>query len=406
MALQYLPFFLSPTHNFVTIRNMSTSFEKLHKSLLKFLLATSIEDMYKTIVQEVIFLVGLSYGSIYIRDEKQQMIRVFTTLPKNFEITPRKKGYMAEAFRTSSPLLIPVEEFIKVHKEYAGSNICAIILVPLSYKNEKLGILSINALEKTTLSEEEKKILQLFGAMASLAISNAQSFNNMQKALRLRDEFISLAAHELRTPLTSIHGYIQLLQKRLRNTHSQEKEWIDELYNQTFRLIYLVNEMLESTKISTKKQKYIMSSIHVEKVITNMITYYQALNKNREYIIQNNVGVDKDIVIGDAKKLEQLFSHILDNAEKFSQNNGKIIITLNKHRQNIVIEVTNSGDTFTNQEASQLFERFYKGKNNTKTGMGLGLYLAKQIARVHKGKVELQSKKGTATAKIILPLQK
>jgi len=150
----------------------------------------------------------------------------------------------------------------------------------------------------------------------------------MQKALEVRDQFISLAAHELRTPLTGIHGYSQLLRKKFTPEHTPEFAWISELSVQTNRLIYLVNELLEVTRIRTNKQKYAKQPVDLGAIVENVIRRFQYLYRERHFLLENSLEEEKLKILGDTEKIDQLLSHLLDNAEKFSFENKPIKVSL------------------------------------------------------------------------------
>ncbi|HUD45052.1 MAG TPA: ATP-binding protein [Patescibacteria group bacterium] len=368
---------------------MTLNTQKVNEFVIKVLTAASVNETYKIIVETATQLFETPYCSIHIKVD-DGFKRVYSTLPDEYQYSNRKQGYIYQAFKSKMPFMKSYREVIFYHPEIKNSKIKHIIYLPLSYKNDAIGTLTINTLKDKKLLKKDYDILLLFGALSSLAIRRAQSEEEMKGAVRLRDEFISLAAHELRTPLTAIYGYAQLLHKRFAHVNSQELGWINELYSQTFRLTYIVNELLEVTRISSSRQKFLLQKCNLPLIVENVVKRYRIMDPKRKYILNIKLQEGEGIMIGDNEKINQLVAHLIDNADKFSLDDTEIEVALVLSKNNIELHVINTGDKMTNKDFSRFFERFYKGENNEGRGIGLGLYLAENIVINHKGKIALK----------------
>ncbi len=380
----------------------SIDVEKLNELMLKLLDCKTLEETYKVIVSVTAGIFQTSYGSIHIKNGTY-FERVYSTLPPKFQVKSRRKGFVYEAYKKESVFLLPINHVSQFHKELLTLDIVGIVYIPIIFEKTKIGVLSINLTKKKKLNSKIISTLNFIGSLASLAITKAQAYQDMANALSTRDEFISLAAHELRTPLTSIHGYIQLLHKRFVNRKSREQDWINELYSQTHRLIYIVNELLDITRINSKKQQYVKNTFDVIPLINRVILRYMTIHSQRKYSFVNNTDERSIFIKGDPEKIDQLISHLVDNAAKFSQEDTPLSIVLLQKKNQIVITVVNKGN-IPSDDLVHLFKKYYKGGDSLNTGMGLGLYLAKDIVKHHKGKISLKkSSQNDIEASIYLP---
>lgn len=371
--------------------------EKIYNSTLRFLEPLDSTSTYTTIVDEAVRLVGAVYASI-ILSENGELVRSYSSSHHAYRTLTRKRGFTYEAFKTGEVVIADITEMEKFHPELREQGIKTTVFIPLSYKKQAIGVLTINSKNKITSTAKELEILKLFGSMASLAIRKAQLYDETNKALTLRDIFMSSAAHELRTPLTSISGYIQLLLKKIGNTQSSEAKWVKELSNESQRMIYLVNELLEVNRHRSNTIQYNFSEHSLLAIIDEVLRLFS--HKHRDYTVQlaNNLHYTNDTVIADKERFSQALLHIMDNAANFSTNKKAIQIVLTDSKQYITLKIIDFGRGISSEDLPLIFEGFYKGTNsNLGTGLGLGLYMTKTIIKEHKGTIEARSKlhKGT-----------
>lgn len=358
----------------------------LNEFVFKLLLAESVQSTYRIITETANHLLKTQYCSIHLK-VNNNFERAYSTMPKAYQMKGRRLGFIAQAFKADKPFGLPRNQVSKYHFEVKGLNIKSIIYVPLSYKGLAIGVMTIFLVREEKLSEEMVDGLMFFGALSSLAIRRSQSEFDMKQALDMRDQFISVAAHELRTPLTAIHGYAQLLHKRFSQINAQESGWIKELYGQTIKLIYLVNELLESSRVSSNRQKYVIQKCNLNTLAERVITRYEIMHVGRRYDYHTALS-DKDaVILADSEKIDQLINHLVDNAEKFSLDEAPIEINLAATRSYFVLRIVNTSENVDKKDFKRIFDRFYRGEKDIGGGMGLGLFLAKNIVKNHRGRI-------------------
>ncbi|MBI2600422.1 GAF domain-containing sensor histidine kinase [Candidatus Daviesbacteria bacterium] len=370
--------------------------EKIYKSGLKFLVPLTPEVTHKLIVDESIKLLDAEYGSLFL-DGKNGLERVYASSPGFYKIKNRPRGSMYQVFKQQKMKILNVSHLSRIHPFLKQVNIHSIIAAPLSYRNISIGVLALQSTKKQYFSEKTYKILRLFTPLATLSIRKTQLYDETRKALETRDLFISMAAHELRTPLTSVNGYAQLLKSKLGGANTPESRWVEQLYWETNRLTLLVNELLEINNIKNGKFQYYLKECKLRDILVRVCSDFKFSHPERKLEIEDELGNSSDQVIGDYDKILQVFTNLVDNAVKFSQSNTQVLITLNHKNSYLVVQVQDQGIGIHKQDISKILEGFHHGKGHDREGLGLGLFLVKDIVTRLHGKLKIHSKPNQGT---------
>lgn len=381
----------------------SPTLKRIYKASLNFLAPLTPEKTYATIVKEAIKFVGAQWGSILL-EQDGELERVYSSIPFNQQIKHRKRGFLYKAFERRKPTILKIKDIENIHPEIKNLSIASDVIIPLSYHNKAIGILAILSKNEERFSEEEINTLFLFGSMASLAIQKAQLYDETRKALETRDFFISAAAHEIKTPVTTIFGYAQLLFDNTKKAKRCKAEWIDSLHSECYRLKFLINDFLETSRISTGRLHYNLKECRLKTIIDRAVDNFRFNYPDRKLILRNNIRTKNDIVIGDSDRLIQALTNLLDNAAKFSTPDTTILLTLKSNDSDFIITIKDDGRGIDKKDLPKIFDRYFKGSGNQHEGLGLGLFLVKTIIEYHHGSIRLQSRlnKGTR-AELKLP---
>ena len=215
--------------------------------------------------------------------------------------------------------------------------------------------------------------------------------------------FITDAGHEIKTPLTIIDADADIIEME----HG-ESEWLSDIKKQTRRLTMLTNDLIYLAKMeensgSVKKLEFPLSDM-VEETAESFKSLAISRNRTFTYTIQPLLSY-----VGDEKALSQLVSILLDNAIKYSDENGTISVTLSTQGRGIRLKVFNTCASMPKDSTSQLFERFYRAEesHNSQTGgYGIGLSVAKAVVDAHKGRITASTKdEHSLTVTVLLPCQ-
>ncbi len=378
----------------------SNSLEILDTFALQLLSYQSLEELNKLIVEEAKKMTGSEYGAIFLVNGERLEIGI--SFPLLDKILKKQK---LEKILKIKGLKIPQNYLLdSIKHELKENNIESSIAMPLKNKDQLTAVLLLFSSKKDNFISSEPNTISLFCSIATLALKKEIKRRELKRALDLRDRFISLASHELRTPMTSINGYIQLLHSKMKTNKTLEPRWLDALYVESIRLNNLVKEILDINRIKQGQFAFFFNEVDMSEVVQKTIDRYQVTNSEYHISFENKVGDTNALVIGDFDKLVEMVSGIISNAIKFSSPGSKISISLSKTNRTVILEIKDYGKGISKQDLETIFQGFYKGKSANIEGMGVGLFLAKNIVVNHRGKISVISKenKGT-TVRVTLP---
>ncbi len=375
---------------------MDDIIEKIYKSGLKFLEPLTPEKTYATIVNEAVRLANAESGSLFLERDRG-LGRIYATSKELYQIKPRKGGFLNRSFTKREAFVVTIRGLSKIHPKLDKMGFKSVVFIPISYRQKSLGVLTVQSFVSHKFTSRELNILKLFGSMASLAIRKTELYSETKKALYTRDLFISMAAHELRTPLTSVNGYIQLLYSKLSGAETPESRWIEQLYWEGNRLTNLVNELLEMNRIKSGKLQYSLKECSLKEILERLKNNFKFSYPNRILVVKDCLENGQDSVVGDYDKIIQVFNNILDNAVKFSSEITPITMILKKIKNSFIIQIKDRGLGMHRKDLAKIFEGFQRGSGHNKEGMGLGLFLARDILTQLHGDIKITSKPNKGT---------
>jgi two-component system phosphate regulon sensor histidine kinase PhoR len=236
-------------------------------------------------------------------------------------------------------------------------------------------------------------------------VGTATDIEDQKAAMERKDEFIGIASHELKTPLTSLKGYLQLVLSYKKDPlPGIVVQYIEKANRAITKLQYLVNDLLDVSKIQAGRLEYALANIELSAVIGLCVE--NAVHIYPQYTFDADVE-GNFIVHGNAERLEQVMMNLINNAVKYSQTNKNIIIKAVPHQDNIRVSVTDFGIGLSPDQVEHIFERFYRveDKKHMASGLGMGLYISAEIIHTHHGKIGVDSELGNgATFYFDLPL--
>ncbi|WP_321420807.1 PAS domain S-box protein [uncultured Methanomethylovorans sp.] len=225
---------------------------------------------------------------------------------------------------------------------------------------------------------------------------------------RMKNELLSNVSHELKTPLTSIKGYGDLLMEGdLGEMNYKQLKALKTIIRNTERLRRLIDSLLYVSMAEAETITYEFRKIDINDLIDNAVTDMAMPIAEKNIEVLHQVQEDLTQIEGDAEKLTDMLTNVLDNAIKFTPSGGKISIFAKKGGENIQISIQDNGIGIAADLLPFLFQKFYQIDPSMRRkygGTGLGLFICKKIVDAHKGKiwVESEQRKGT-TVHILLP---
>lgn len=227
---------------------------------------------------------------------------------------------------------------------------------------------------------------------------------------RIKSEFVSLASHQLRTPVTIIKWGTETLLKGLeKKLTKKEMEQLQRIYRGSHRMIELVNDLLNVSRLESKRLVFKTEEVQFEELIDKVIEEYQPyLEKKKAKLSYKRPDTLSPKVDIDPEKIRQVIIILLDNAIKYSPQGSEIKLKIEQRDHEIVYSTADSGVGIPKKQQEKIFSRFFRAENvSQKPGTGLGLYLAKGLIEASSGKIWFESEEGKGTTFLFtLPIKK
>ena len=218
---------------------------------------------------------------------------------------------------------------------------------------------------------------------------------------RMKTEFVSIAAHQLRTPLSAIKWTLRMvLDGDAGALSGEQKELLEKTYVSNERMISLINDLLNVSRIEEGRFLYKQAPGQLEEVVKTVVESSKELFKMRKVSMSVDIPEGISPVNMDKEKMELAVQNLVENAAKYTPEGGSIHITLEKHEAEVVFKIKDTGVGIPEAEHERIFTKFFRGDNVIKMeteGSGLGLYTTRNIIDAHRGKIWFESKEGKGT---------
>lgn len=362
----------------------------------------------------------IAYGNKKYNPTPEQMVEMFESTNK--ELTFKHHNEVL-AYGTKN-MINGQEYYIYVQKDTSGQKSAiansAILILGCVFLTGSIVFLVIADIIVKPLTRLTTAIKELSNGNYNVRVDNVgqdeisklnQGFNQMARQLAKQDEtrqkFISDISHEFQTPLTSIQGFANILKEEDLPKEQRVKYANIILYNSK-RLSSLAKNMLQLTLLDREEIELEISNYSLVNQMNRVISTQenQATEKNIEIVFETP---KKDIFIdGDEQRLEQVWTNIISNAIKYTNEGGLITITMKKSSIDIEVSIEDTGIGMSKEVVSHIFERFYReDKARNVEGNGLGLAIVKSIVDLHHGKIDILSQVDVGTNFIVkLPIEK
>ncbi|HOS88230.1 MAG TPA: PAS domain-containing sensor histidine kinase [Candidatus Pacearchaeota archaeon] len=319
--------------------------------------------------------------------DKDNKIELVNPLAESFLKSKKDELMGKNIFKISSPDLDLIP-FYKVIKNGKKDKIKYGLRREIVMGGNKFLEVSAVPLE---ISEQDKKTLIII-----YDVSRDKLIESM------KTEFVSIAAHQLRTPLSAIKWTISmLLNGDVGKLTPEQQELLEKTYESNERMISLINDLLNVTRIEEGRFLYKPAPTHLELLTETAIQNAEDLLKIKK--IKLDYKKPKRVlpqILADQEKVGLVIQNLLENAIKYTPEEGTIQISLGQEKNNILFKIKDSGVGIPQDQQNRIFTKFFRGSNVMRLetdGSGLGLYTAKNIIDAHKGKIWFESQEGQGT---------
>ena len=379
----------------------------------------ALDDMLKAIVDRVAEQLEVDTAVILIATEDGSTLvaRAAHGLEEEVERgvrIPVGQGFAGKVASEGRPILLDdVTRANVLNPILREKGVRSLVGVPLRTRDRLVGILHVGAFEPHRFTANDVEIVSLVADRIAVAVENAELFEaarraehiaaEFETAVRMRDEFLSVAAHELKTPLTAAKTAAQLLTRTFRETRltATQKRALETVERQIGKLSRLASQLLDTVRLESGRLDIEREELDVVDVVRGAAEQAQATSDQHTFTID---APSELRINGDALRLEQVLTNLFDNAVKFSPEGGPIEVGVKRMVTTAVITVRDHGIGVNREDRPKLFEQFYQAHPN-RSGLGLGLYISRHIVERHGGTMYAEQPEGRGTRFVIsLPL--
>jgi signal transduction histidine kinase len=227
-------------------------------------------------------------------------------------------------------------------------------------------------------------------------------YREASEALQLRDEFLLVASHELRTPLTSLSLTLQMMERKPPSALEAPKEPLQRARRQVTSLTSLVDDLLDVGRIQQGHLELRQGPVSLGSLLAEVIASFRPLSPRHHLTLELPQG--EFLVKGDAARLTQVFNNLLDNAIKYSPEGGAVRVKLTRSEGAARVSVSDEGVGIPAEQFPELFERYFRARTTTAKsfgGLGLGLYITRNLVERHGGRIDVQSEVNRGTTFVV-----
>lgn len=343
-----------------------------------------------------------------------EKLAAIESLYEQFPPGANPNGVMANVVRTGEPALVSIDEARErkindAHEaKLLASGMTSAIIAPVVAHDALLGTLACSRTSNSHYTAEDMQVAVEIGRRAGLAIENAGLYRAVKDAVGARDEFLAIASHELRTPLTPLQLQIELMMRTLNKDPKDAAllARVEQALSQIRRMTALVERLLDVSRMTSGKFELRPEQMDlVETVKRVRDNFAEGAKKASCELTLRHV----DSVVGewDPLRIEQVITNLVSNAIKYGEH-APVELTVECDESNARVIVRDHGIGIESDQLRRIFGRFERAvSDRAYGGLGLGLYIASQIALAHGGRVTATSQKGEGSTFILeLPLMR
>lgn len=290
------------------------------------------------------------------------------------------------------------------------------IAVPLKIKDRILGSLTVDRIQAHSLTQDDLELMMTVAHQVAIVLDNASAYEQiedlnvglevkvrertaeLEQADRLRSQFLSHVSHELKTPLTSIKGFLQNLLDGLTGPiNEKQQRYLSRMLENSDRLIRMIEALLDRTRIQSGRLDLVPVEIDLGHCVADAVEQLRLLAQAKQQTLEVVVPPAPLMVWADRDRLIQIVTNLVQNAVKFTQEGGCIMVTVRQENQTLAgVSVRDTGPGILPEFLDQIFDPFFRVKqvrSGTK-GLGLGLSIVRTLVELQGGTIAARSEPG------------
>lgn len=376
-----------------------------------------LDQVLETVYEQVSAMIHAPAFYIALYDESKDEIQVRLTVDNGKRLPPfmlkaEESGLSGWVVHSRQPLWIKDrdQETLPLQAVTVGTPARSLMIYPLIVRDKVVGVMSAQSYVPEAFDDDDWRLFSEIAGQVAIAVENArlyqrveaqaaelsQAYEELQEIDRLRIQLVQNVGHELRTPLSLIKGYVELLLAGdLGDVSESQRAALQVVHERTATLARLVHNL--TMLQSTPREALTLAPVSLVEIVQRVLAEFQRPAEKVGIVFREELPAALPDVLGDRERLELVFSHLIDNAIKFSPGGGRVTIRAWCDQEKVYASVTDEGIGIPPEHLTRIFERFYQVNGSTTRrfgGMGVGLALVCEIVEAHGGSVAVESEPG------------
>lgn len=350
-----------------------------------------VESVCGAAVLAVVRCARVRRAEVYLAEEGQPPRRVAVSDLAHSESPEDALEAHADSFEAA---LLTRQPQIGVQRGYGDAVGSIFAAVPLLSPRRAVGLLVLYKEQGTSFSLRELDLWRAAAGQVAVTVENARLLREAQAALRVREEFMSIASHELKTPLTPLKLGLHSMERRLSRGQPVELSSVIKSRRQVERLAGLVDDLLDASRLELGRLSLRPAPLELGHLVAEGVDQFR-LAFERPFVLE--MPREHLWVRGDRDRLEQVLVNLLENAHKYSPAGETISVEVEALPGEARLHVRDRGIGIPASDQARLFQRFHRAGNASHRhfgGLGLGLFISHSIARLHRGSLSVASAEG------------
>src|SRR3954470_12714276 len=359
----------------------------------------ALDDMLQAVLDHLVELLNVDTAVVLLMSDDDATLVARASHGLEEEVRagtriPVGAGFAGRIATTGRPVVLDdVAQANVLNPILRQKGVRSLLGVPMRTRDRLVGVLHIGAFQPQRFHARDVELLSLVADRVAIAVDNARLFEAARRAehdaaeaetaVRIRDEFLSVAAHELKTPLTAAKTAAQLLTRTFRGTQltPTQTRALDTVEKQIGKLSRLATQLLDTVRLESGRLEMQFADVDIVDVVRSAAEQAQATADHHTFTLDTPSELH---IHGDALRLDQVLTNLFDNAVKFSPAGGPIEIGLKRFVTTAVVTVRDHGIGVPAEDRPRLFDQFYQAHQD-RSGLGLGLYISRHIIERHGG---------------------
>lgn len=386
--------------------------------------AMSMETLLKIVAKEVTLLMKQPWAAIVLFNNKQETVEsVFVGVNRNKEEKLSRKirrGGLSEWIWTHNAPIV-VSDTQKDKRANCSTflskfGIRSLIGFPLATGKQVMGVIYTGDFRVKQFDDGEVRLLTTLCAQLSTAIEKSKLYESLERKIKtldkqmkalektniLKSDFVTHVSHELRTPLTSIKAYVETLCDNVKDPNfTHQGEFLDIISKETDRLIRIVHDILDVSKIEFGQRPLQRSVFNLTDVLDEVVSMIAPALEEKELMLTVAIPESLPNIDADPDLMKQVFINLIGNAIKYSPAGTEISVAAEEKAVDIYISVQDHGIGIPEDEIGNVFDKYFKVRKQKQQshfeGVGLGLAIVKNIVEQHGGTIGVESKEGVGS---------